>query len=131
MSSGLLGNPRRTQLTNYNGHSVAEGWGTYESAMAVGGTLLFASLCLYFILLIYSAFYAPKGFGRILIGEVMDAKKKVPRLLENWKGWIGIAIALILLAYTIPIMDMIQTHRQDQKGLHFGNHCVAGSCLLW
>jgi cytochrome c oxidase subunit I len=117
--SGLLGNPRRTQVTNYNGHSVAEGWGAYETAMAVGGTLLLISLILYFVVLIYSAFYAPKGQEEFPIGEVMDAKLKVPSFLENWKVWIGIAVVLILFAYTVPIIDMIQHSPPGSKGFKF------------
>lgn len=62
--SGLLGNPRRTQVTTYFDHPVASTWGAYETGMAIGGSLLFISLILYLILMINLSF-CTKRPGRI------------------------------------------------------------------
>src|SRR5690625_2883543 len=76
--SGLLGNPRRTQVTSYGGHEVASGWGAYEVAMAVGGTILLISIILYIGLIIYLAFFAPKGVEEFPIGELAEQSLKLP-----------------------------------------------------
>ncbi|RPF53224.1 b(o/a)3-type cytochrome-c oxidase subunit 1 [Aquisalibacillus elongatus] len=117
--SGLLGNPRRTQVTTYFDHSVATSWGAYETAMAVGGSLLFISLILYLTLMINLSFFAPKGQEEFPIGEEADESIQPPAILENWKVWIGIAFALILFAYTIPIIDIIQNAPPGSKGFKF------------
>jgi cytochrome c oxidase subunit I len=36
--------------------------------------------------------------------------------MDNWKLWIGITIALILIAYTVPFIDMIQNAPPGSKG---------------
>jgi cytochrome c oxidase subunit I len=36
--------------------------------------------------------------------------------MENWKLWIGITVALILIAYTLPFVDMIQNAPPGSKG---------------
>ncbi|MGM8216099.1 b(o/a)3-type cytochrome-c oxidase subunit 1 [Bacillaceae bacterium W0354] len=117
--SGLQGNPRRTQVTSYNGHEVASGWGAYETAMAVGGTFLLISLILYVSLMINLAYFAPKGKEEFPIAVPAEKNLKIPPILENWKVWIGIAFALILLAYTIPIIDLIQNAPPGSKGFKF------------
>ncbi len=117
--SGLLGNPRRTQVTSYGGHEVASGWGAYEVAMAVGGTILLISIILYIGLIIYLAFFAPKGVEEFPIGELAEQNLKLPAIMENWKVWIGIAIGLILFAYSIPIIDMIQNAPPGSPGFKF------------
>ncbi|GEL77554.1 b(o/a)3-type cytochrome-c oxidase subunit 1 [Tenuibacillus multivorans] len=117
--SGLLGNPRRTQVTNYGDHAVASAWGPYETAMAIGGSLLFISLVLYLILMINLAFFAPKGQEEFPVGVEADQSLKHPAILENWKVWVGIAFALILFAYTIPVIDIIQNAPPGSKGFKF------------
>jgi len=50
---------------------------------------------------------APKGLTEFPLTPDPDDMHRSPAILENWKLWIGIAIVLILFAYTIPIYDMI------------------------
>ncbi|MFD2637953.1 b(o/a)3-type cytochrome-c oxidase subunit 1 [Piscibacillus salipiscarius] len=117
--SGLLGNPRRTQVTTYFDHPVASTWGAYETGMAIGGSLLFISLILYLILMINLSFFAPKGQEEFPIGVEADESLQPPAILENWKVWVGIAFALILFAYTIPVIDIIQNAPPGSKGFKF------------
>ncbi|WP_404802015.1 b(o/a)3-type cytochrome-c oxidase subunit 1 [Bacillus tianshenii] len=105
---GLFGAPRRTSYTTYNDHPDALGWIPYEVAMAVGGSILFIAILLLMYVMINLSWFAPKGVEEFPLGEVAPNAEKTPRILENWKLWIGITIALILFAYTIPIIDMIQ-----------------------
>ena len=117
--SGLSGNPRRTQVTSYGGHEVASSWGAYEMAHAVGGTLLMISLILYAIVLINLAFFAPKGQEEFPIAAELNPSQKTPGWLENWKLWVGIVFALIFIAYTLPIMDLINNSPPGSSGYKY------------
>ncbi|MEW9702191.1 cbb3-type cytochrome c oxidase subunit I [Paenibacillus sp. SI8] len=103
---GLFGAPRRTAFTNYEGHADAAGWVPYYMFMAIGGTILFVGV----LLMVYNVFAllrAPKGITEYPIGEAMEQAEATPAYLDRWRIWIGLSIALILIAYTIPLADMI------------------------
>lgn len=110
---GLMGAPRRTAFTTYNDHSTALEWfntpiGNHFVA-ALGGTLLFVSIIMMFVNFINLAFYAPKtAETEFPVSEVSEDAATTPAILENWKVWIGITVGLILFAYTIPMIDILQ-----------------------
>lgn len=104
--SGLLGAPRRTAYTTYDGHADAVTWEPYYLLMAISGTILFIGI----IMIVYNVFAmlrAPKGDVEYPIAEVMDEAEKTPRIFERWSVWVGLVIVLILIAYMVPIKDMI------------------------
>lgn len=120
---GLLGAPRRTAYSNYNDHPSALEWFdgilTNHVTMAVGGSILFLSAMLLLYIVIMSAFVSPKAvqpheFVEFPMAESDD--RATPKFLEAWKLWIGIAIALIVVAYAIPIFQMIQHAPPGSKG---------------
>jgi cytochrome c oxidase subunit 1 len=51
---------------------------------------------------------APKGTEEFPVGEVHEDAEKTPLLLENWKIWIGLSVVLIVIAYTVPVIDIIE-----------------------
>ena len=53
-------------------------------------------------------FFSPKGVEEFPIAEEEENAEPTPKWMENWKLWIAITIALILFAYTIPFVDIIQ-----------------------
>lgn len=103
---GLMGSPRRTAYTTYNDHPDAILWMPYHVAMAVGGMILFVGVVL-IVWNVLALLRAPKGETEYPIGEVADAAEKTPRFLERWGVWLGIAVALILFAYTVPLIEML------------------------
>ncbi|WP_124728634.1 b(o/a)3-type cytochrome-c oxidase subunit 1 [Staphylospora marina] len=109
-AAGLLGAPRRTAFTVYGGHETALGWLSYQQAMAIGGALLFVGVLLMLWIVLRLAFFAPRAEGGVdyPVGEVAEGAEPTPRILERWPVWITVAFALILIAYTGPIMHMIQ-----------------------
>ncbi|WP_027084440.1 b(o/a)3-type cytochrome-c oxidase subunit 1 [Cohnella panacarvi] len=106
---GLFGSPRRTAYNTYNDHPDAVLWMPYHVAMAIGGSILFIGV----ILIVYNIIgllRAPRGETEYPIGEVSEASEKTPAFLERWGLWIGIAVALIVFAYTLPLVDMIMNN---------------------
>ncbi|MFC5450977.1 b(o/a)3-type cytochrome-c oxidase subunit 1 [Paenibacillus aestuarii] len=113
--SGLLGAPRRTSFTTYEGHADAASWMPYYVGMAVGGTVLFIGV----LLMVYNVFAllkAPQGATEYPIGETMEQAEATPAYLERWGVWISLSVILILIAYSIPLMDMIMHPGVGSKG---------------
>jgi cytochrome c oxidase subunit I len=116
---GLFGAPRRTAYTTYSDHPQAIDWIPYQVAMAIGGTILFIAILLLMYIIGYLAFKAPKGEMDFPVGEVEEEAVSTPVVLENWKLWVGICAALILIAYTIPFWHMIEHAPPGSPGYKF------------
>lgn len=116
---GLMGAPRRSDFSTYGGAEQATNWIPYQIAQAVGGTILFVGIILILYIVVNLLFFAPKGETEFPVGEVSENAEKTPMWLENWKIWLTICIALILFAYTVPVIDMIQNAPPGSKGYKF------------
>lgn len=115
-AAGLLGAPRRSAYSEYGGAPQAMEWIPYQIAQAVGGSILFIAILLMMYIFINLAFFAPKGEEEFPVGEAADQTEKAPMVFENWKLWLGITVLLILFAYTIPFIDLIQNAPPGAKG---------------
>ncbi|MGM0864799.1 MAG: b(o/a)3-type cytochrome-c oxidase subunit 1 [Bacillota bacterium] len=113
---GLLGAPRRSSFSTYGDAPQALDWIPYQVAQAIGGTILFIGIILVLYIFINLAFFAPRGDEEFPIGEKAEAAEKTPMALENWRIWLTILAALILVAYTVPFIDMIQNAPPASKG---------------
>lgn len=105
---GLKGGPRRSEFSEYGGTAQAQEWIGYQMAQAVGGTILFIAILLMLYIFVKLAFFAPKGVTEYPLAQEEPDAEPTPAWFENWKMWIGITVALILFAYSIPVFDMIQ-----------------------
>ncbi|KOP83177.1 b(o/a)3-type cytochrome-c oxidase subunit 1 [Cytobacillus solani] len=113
---GLLGGPRRSAFSEYGGAAQAAEWIPYQIAQAVGGSILFISIILMVYVFINLAFFAPKGEQEFPVGEVAKGAEKTPLVFDNWKLWLGISAILIVFAYTLPLIDLIQNAPPGSKG---------------
>ncbi|WP_017379571.1 b(o/a)3-type cytochrome-c oxidase subunit 1 [Paenisporosarcina sp. TG-14] len=111
---GLLGAPRRTAYSGYNDHPAAQGWFegliTNHVTMAVGGSILFLSAMILIYIVVMSMFLSPKAVREEDFVDFPMAEsdtEHTPKFLENWWIWIGIAFALIIIAYAIPLGAML------------------------
>ncbi len=114
--AGLLGAPRRSAFSTYGNSRQALEWIPYQIAQAVGGTILFIGIILILVIVINLAFFAPKGETEFPVAEAAAPYERAALALENWKLWIGLVVALILIAYTVPIIDIIQNAPPGSKG---------------
>ena len=106
---GLIGGPRRSAFSEYAGNSDTAAWGPYQMAQAIGGSILFIAMIIMIGIFIYLAFFAPKGEEPYPVAEVADSAASTPKIFENWGLWVGVTLALILFAYTIPLIDIINS----------------------
>lgn len=113
---GLLGAPRRSSYSTYMGNADTESWGAYQLAQAVGGSILFIGAILMLIVFVSLVFFAPRGEEEFPVGKAADEAEPTPKVFENWKLWIGLSFALILFAYTIPFIDIVQNLPPGSKG---------------
>lgn len=113
---GLLGGPRRSAYSEYAGNADTASWGAYQMAQAIGGSILFIGMVVMIGLFIYLAFFAPKGEQEFPIAELSEGAGESLPIFENWKLWIGVTVALILFAYTVPFIDIIQNAPPGAKG---------------
>ncbi len=116
--AGLIGAPRRSEYSEYGGASQAYDWIPYQIAQAVGGTILFIAIILITYMVIKLAFFAPKGEQEFPVAEVAPGAEKTPAILENFKLWGVILVALILFAYTMPLIEIIQNAPVGSKGFN-------------
>lgn len=108
---GLMGAPRRTAYTTYQDHPSALEWldGFFSNyvTMAIGGTILYIAALMMIYAVIHLAFLAPKGETEYPLADPADDASLAPKIFENWKVWIFVCAVIILIAYTIPVIDMI------------------------
>ncbi|GAA4702523.1 b(o/a)3-type cytochrome-c oxidase subunit 1 [Brevibacillus fulvus] len=112
---GLYGAPRRTAYSTYGNDPVALDWFhglvANQLYLPIGAFLLFLSSMLMVYLFIHLAFLAPKATADervdFPISEAEHPEEKPPVILDKWKLWVGICVVLILLAYSVPVMDML------------------------
>jgi cytochrome c oxidase subunit 1 len=87
----------------------------YHVAMAIGGMILFVGVLL-MIFNVIALLRAAKGYTEYPIGEVMETAEQTPRILERWGVWVGILFVLILVAYTVPVTEIINDPSPGSKG---------------
>lgn len=114
--AGLFGAPRRSEYSEYGGAPIASDWLAYQIAQAVGGTILFIAIIFILYVVINLMFFAPKGDEEFPVAELSTHAEKTPAILENFKVWLVILAALILFAYTVPIIDIITHAPAGSKG---------------
>lgn len=115
-AQGLIGGPRRSAFSEYAGNPDTAAWIPYQIAQAVGGSILFIGALLMVFIFFNLAFFAPKGQEEFPVAEVHDKADKAPAILENFKLWVAITIVLVLFAYTIPFIDMVQNAPPGSPG---------------
>lgn len=120
---GLLGAPRRTAYSGYNDHPAALEWFdgilTNHVTMAIGGSILFVSAMILIYIVVMTMFLSPKAVEPKDIVDFPLAESdmsRTPKWLENWWIWIGLALALIVIAYAIPISQMIHHAPPGSEG---------------
>jgi cytochrome c oxidase subunit 1 len=109
---GLAGIPRRTAEPTYSQFDFEAVFGTISEIkwqIAIGGTLLFISLVFFLWVIVASWFKGERSDKPVddYIPAALSGPEHSPKILDNMKLWITLAIALVLIAYTIPLAEMV------------------------
>ena len=114
---GLTGAPRRSNFSEYGGHPIAETWQTYQIVQAVGGTFLFIGIMIGIVLFIRLMTSEKTGIvEEFPVATFMDENAPVTRFVENWKFLVLVTVFLVLVAYTVPIYQMLTEYTVGAKG---------------
>lgn len=107
--AGLEGAPRRSAYSTYGDHELGLTWISYSQVIAVGAVILFIAILLVLYIWMNLLFFAPKSEKTIEypIGVINERAEEPPRILERWSVWIAVSIALSVIAYAVPIYQLI------------------------
>ncbi|WP_280587943.1 b(o/a)3-type cytochrome-c oxidase subunit 1 [Halorubrum sp. Boch-26] len=109
-AQGMMGVPRRTAEPEYAGFDYPVMFGGYEELniqIAIGGTLLFVSTVLFIGNLVLTM-GNPKVSGLAeSLPPALSGPDDAPRVLDNLRLWVGIALTLVVLAYALPLAAII------------------------
>ena len=107
---GVAGGPRRTNMgltyTNPDSPLYQRAWHTAERVGAIGGTLMFVAMLLYFLVF----------FGTMLRKKTFEGRLELPvsepyhdediRAVQSLRPWLIAAVILLIVAYTAPFMQI-------------------------
>ncbi len=104
---GLLGDPRRTASTDYGASAISAAWQPYMTVVAIGGSLLGVGVVLFEVVVIGTVLSARRQEAGAPFAEVQPSSLPTPPILERWRVWVGLTAVLVVLAYAIPIVQLI------------------------
>lgn len=104
---GILGSPRRVYDLTYYG-SLTSIWSPYLAIAAIGGTLMFISVILFLYIIIRTVISGERVLAIMLESAESKTFETEPLgLVDNLKLFTAIAILIILVAYVLPTIQII------------------------
>jgi cytochrome c oxidase subunit 1 len=113
---GLAGIPRRTAEPLFGDAGAAPFEPVFGSIaeirfqIAVGATLLTVALAMFLVVMLGTALSRPRVEALSVNGSIpepLSGASHSPRVLDNLKLWAGVAVLLVVLAYALPLWDMV------------------------
>ncbi|WP_022836098.1 b(o/a)3-type cytochrome-c oxidase subunit 1 [Salisaeta longa] len=109
---GLAGVPRRTAEPQYSGFSYDPPFGTMAEMdwqVAIGGTILFIALLAF--LAVIGASWSKSETTEAAIDDTipppLSGPEHSPKILDNIGLWTAVAVVLVIIAYTVPLYEMV------------------------
>ena len=117
--TGLMGMPRRIFTDTYNGAAQAQIWQGLTRVSALGGVVLFGSALLFVMVML----------GTLLAGEkreqsAIEWADSLGRPAEGYRMglwdklglWFAVAVVLVVIAYAVPLWDLLRLVRYGSPG---------------
>ncbi|QGA84497.1 b(o/a)3-type cytochrome-c oxidase subunit 1 [Halomicrobium sp. LC1Hm] len=111
--AGLAGVPRRTAEPQYQQFSFDAVFGSVPEMrlQIAAGALLLTIGALLFVTVMVGTWLAERGRGRLRVDshlpEPISGVSDSPRVLDNMKLWVVVAVVLVAIAYGFPIYSML------------------------
>src|SRR5581483_7853321 len=115
---GLLGDPRRTAATGYGGSATAAAWDPYMTFVGIGGAILGVGVILFLAVVIGTVLSPRRQETDLPIAQVMHGGLQAPRILERWSFWIGLTTVLVVIAYAVPVWQLITNAPPGSPGFN-------------
>jgi cytochrome c oxidase subunit I len=117
--AGLLGLPRRVFATSYGDAAQAHAWEWLTSISAIGGIVLFASAGFFVLVMVGTMLAGPRHEqASIQWAESLGTPSEgyAPTVWDRLGLWFGVAVVLVVIAYAIPLYDLLQLTRYGSQG---------------
>ncbi len=110
--AGLAGIPRRTAEPEYEAFAYDPGVGgivEMRVQIVLGGILLFLGLVLFLAVVFRTWMASSDGELRVTgtIPPALSGPENGPRVLDNLRLWTLVAVSLVLLTYSLPLVSMV------------------------
>ena len=101
MAGGLESLPRRLNVSQMTYGKDIAAWQISGMLTGLGGTLMFISGLLFFIVIVWTLWKGAKGtvVEWPVATEMMHGPEEGWPVLDRWPVWIGLAVLLILIAW--------------------------------
>lgn len=111
--AGMSGIPRRTAEPGFNlvtasYPEVLGGISEMQLQVAVGGTLMFISASLFLFVMALSWFGRTTEIESVSLPPALSGPDEGPEILDNIWLWFGIAFALVVIAYGVPLAGFME-----------------------
>jgi cytochrome c oxidase subunit 1 len=115
--AGLLGLPRRVFATAYGDAAQAHAWERLTSISAIGGIVLFASAGFFVLVMVGTMLAGPRREqAPIQWAESLGTPSEGATIWDRLGLWFGVAVVLVVIAYAIPLYDLLQLTRYGSQG---------------
>jgi cytochrome c oxidase subunit 1 len=117
--AGLKGLPRRVMSTSYSGALPAQLWEVHTLLSAIGGVVLFISAFAFvFVMIATFTNKRTEPVGVIEYAEPLHVPAGGFRVMiwDRLGFWFVIGVVLVLIAYAIPLYDLISLERFGSPG---------------
>lgn len=117
--AGLMGLPRRVFATSYGDAAQAQAWERLTSISAIGGVVLFASAGFFVLVMVATMLAGPRREqAPIQWAESLGTPSEgyAPTIWDRLGLWFGVAVVLVVIAYAIPLYDLLQLTRYGSQG---------------
>ncbi|ARS89343.1 b(o/a)3-type cytochrome-c oxidase subunit 1 [Natrarchaeobaculum aegyptiacum] len=110
--AGLLGMPRRTAEPQYEGFEFQAGVGSVaelDAQIAIGGALLAISIVLFLTNVVLTAVAGKRSdLPDNSYADTLSGPEDSPLVLDNLKLWTAIALVLVVFAYSLPLLSIVE-----------------------
>jgi cytochrome c oxidase subunit 1 len=116
--AGLMGMPRRIYDAQYLGSAIAKAWAPWTAVSAAGGVILFTSAMCFVLVVVGTVLWGRRlpVAPPIEYAEAIDPPTGPATLWDRFGLWTAVAIVLIVIAYAVPLYQLLALRRFGSPG---------------